>query len=132
MANTPCKIFINNLPTDMDTNAVFKYFSRYGEILKAFVKCGHNGVSRGQAFITFKKKSCAQDAIEDLNGANFEGKILKVAEAFTQTDYVKDPRVKGKLPPFELAPDIMITPEISQYKNMLEQLKQTIILASQM
>lgn len=131
MSNLPFKIYVANLPLDMDQKAVTKYFTRYGPILNTFLMLDESGSSKGTAFITFQRRSDADYCIKDLNGANFEGKRLTVKEAINQTDTIKDPRRKNtKLPPFDINAEIVETEEIKQYKRMLEQLRATIVRMS--
>lgn len=129
---TPVKIYVNNLPLDMDEKAITKYFSQYGTIINTFLMVDEAQTFKGMAFITFQKRSDAKYCIKDLNNANFEGKHLVVREAKNQTNTVKDPnRKKEKSAPFQICPNIMQTPEIVQYTAMLNQLKETILKATE-
>lgn len=130
--STPIKIYVENLPRDMDEAAITKYFTRYGEILNTFLLVDKiSGDSKGTAFITFQKKSAGTDAIYDLNGANFEGNRLVVKEAIHQTTSIKDPsRKQQKKALFEITTEIPHTPELQQYSNMLDSLKNTILEAT--
>lgn len=128
------KIFVANLPFDMDEGQIQKYFERYGPVINVFLMKDNTQKSRGKAFISFQRKGDAYECIKDLDHANFEGRTLLVKEAIDQSSMYKSKDLNAmrekrehKLPMFKLNPKITKTPEIKQYEKMLDQLKQSIL-----
>jgi len=83
-------IFISNLTyaiTDGDLNDVF---SEYGEISSAkVIKDRETRQSRGFGFVEMPDDAAAKKAITELDGAEFDGKVIKVAEARPKGDQRK-------------------------------------------
>ena len=80
-------IYIANLnfsATDSDLRGLF---AEYGEVTSAKVIIDREtGRSRGFGFVEMAETSAAQKAIESLNDAEFQGKVLKVNEARPKED----------------------------------------------
>ena len=80
-----CKLYVANLPKDMDENAVSNLFSQYGQIIECRVlrRSKDPLLSKGVAFVQFNLKSQANGALE-LNGYVFPGSsvplLVKYAE----------------------------------------------------
>lgn len=75
-------LYISNLSysiTDADLNQLF---ADYGEIVSARVIMDREtGRSRGFGFVELKDDDMARKAIEELNQATYEDKVISVAEA---------------------------------------------------
>ena len=80
-------IYISNLSynvTDADLNELF---ADYGEILSARVITDREtGRSRGFGFVELKDDDLAKKAIEELNQATYDEKVINVTEARPRED----------------------------------------------
>lgn len=75
-------IYVGNLPHSSTEEAVKDLFSQYGEVKSVkIIKDRETGRSRGFAFVDMANSSSAQEAIDNLNGYDFEGRKLQVNEA---------------------------------------------------
>lgn len=76
------RIYIGNLPWSITKNKLEELFSPFGEIEEAIVIANkYTGRSRGFGFVTFKKDSSAEEAIERMDRRDVEGRNLVVKEA---------------------------------------------------
>jgi U2 small nuclear ribonucleoprotein B'' len=64
--------------------ALTKVFQYYGPILDIIAKSSLK--RKGQAFIVFDSEKSALDAVEEMNGFELYGKVLKVNRAKTHSD----------------------------------------------
>lgn len=80
-----CKLYVANLPKEMDESAVSSLFSKYGHIIECRVlrHSKDSSVSKGVAFVQFNLRSQANNALE-MNGYIFKGQtaplLVKYAE----------------------------------------------------
>ena len=65
------KIYIGNLNENAQKDEVTAEFEKFGQIVDVHA-------NKGFAFITFSEANMADDAIKDMDGANFMGEKLKV------------------------------------------------------
>ncbi|HEY8431632.1 MAG TPA: RNA-binding protein [Sandaracinaceae bacterium] len=73
------KLFVGSLSWSTDDQGLYEAFSRFGEIREAKVVTDRDsGRSRGFGFVTFKDASSAQKALEEMNGAELDGRTLNV------------------------------------------------------
>ena len=86
-------IYISNLSyaiTDQDLHDVF---AEYGEVRSAkVIKDRETGKSRGFGFVEMDNDEQAQKAIEELNQAEYDGKVINVTVAKPRED---KPRTGG-------------------------------------
>ena len=76
------KIYVGNLSFQTTEDNLRNLFGQYGQVDEAtIVMDRETGRSRGFAFVTMNDNSEAQNAIEALNGQEFEGRPLTVNEA---------------------------------------------------
>jgi len=76
------KVYVGNLPFDLEDDKLKEIFASYGEIEEAIViKNKFNGRSKGFGFVTFKDAESAKKAIAEMNEKEVEGRSLKVNEA---------------------------------------------------
>ena len=76
------KLFIGNLSWDTDENGLRDIFEAYGEIEDLRIITDRDtGRSRGFGFITFSSQDSGLKAIEERDGAELQGRALKVNEA---------------------------------------------------
>lgn len=75
-------IYVGNLSYDSDDTSLRELFSRHGAVIKAQVVMDREtGRSRGFGFVEMENSSAANAAIQALNGADLDGRTLKVNEA---------------------------------------------------
>ncbi len=74
-----CKVYIGNLELDTTQETLRSEFAKHGELVDiTIVNDRATGASRGFAFATYAKPSDATNAIEALNGAEIDGRELRV------------------------------------------------------
>lgn len=69
---------------DTMKEALTRVFQYYGPILDIIAKSSLK--RKGQAFIVFDSEKSALDAIEEMNGFELYGKVMKVSRAKTHSD----------------------------------------------
>ena len=75
-------IYVGNLSYNSDDDTLRELFSRHGAVVKAQVVMDREtGRSRGFGFVEMENSSSANAAIQALNGAEVDGRSLKVNEA---------------------------------------------------
>lgn len=73
------KLFVGSLSWNTDDHGLEQAFARYGEVTDAKVITDRDsGRSRGFGFVTFADPSCAQRAMEEMNGSELDGRNLNV------------------------------------------------------
>ena len=91
-------IFISNLSFRIDDNDLKQVFEEYGEVLSARVVTDKmSGKSRGFGFVEMKNDNEGQAAIDELNQAEYDGRVISVSVAKPKTD---KPRTGGGGIPF--------------------------------
>lgn len=76
------KIFVGGLSWDTDEDGLRQAFSGFGDVQEAKVITDRDtGRSRGFGFVTFTDNDAAQRAISEMNGADLDGRSIKVNEA---------------------------------------------------
>lgn len=72
-------IYVGNLPFSTNSTELEELFSEYGSVERAqVISDRETGRSRGFGFVEMADDSEAQNAIEALNGKDFEGRQLRV------------------------------------------------------
>lgn len=80
-------IFIAGLSYNVNDNDLTDLFAEYGEISSAKVIMDRDsGRSKGYGFVEMEDESAAQKAIEELNGAEYDGRVISVSEARPRTE----------------------------------------------
>ncbi|NP_001365171.1 31 kDa ribonucleoprotein, chloroplastic-like [Physcomitrium patens] len=75
----PNKVFVGNLSWGVDNGALQELFSDYGKVVDARVVYDReSGRSRGFGFVTYSDVSEVDAAIDSLDGAEFDGRELRV------------------------------------------------------
>ena len=73
------KLFVGSLSWNTDDHGLQAAFSRFGEITDAKVITDRDsGRSRGFGFVTFADSSSAAQAVQEMNGAELDGRTLNV------------------------------------------------------
>ena len=81
------KIYVGNLSFSTTEDQLRDLFGGHGTVQSAsIVTDRYSGRSRGFGFIEMADDAQAQAAIEALNGADLEGRVLKVNEARPKTE----------------------------------------------
>ena len=76
------KLFVGSLPWATDDQALEQMFAQFGQVISAKVlKDRDTGRSRGFGFVEMADDQAATEAINKLNGSDFEGRKLVVNEA---------------------------------------------------
>ena len=74
-------IYISNLSFKVDDNDLQELFAEYGEVSSAkVIKDKFSGRSKGFGFVEMPDAE-AQNAIQGLNQAEYDGKVINVTEA---------------------------------------------------
>jgi RNA recognition motif-containing protein len=80
-------IFVSNLSFRINDEDLKQAFAEYGTIKSAKVITDNfSGRSRGFGFVEMENDEEAAKAIEELNNAEFDGKVMTVSEARPRTD----------------------------------------------
>jgi RNA recognition motif-containing protein len=76
------KLFVGGLSWDTSDDSLLQAFQRFGEVAEAKVITDRDtGRSRGFGFVTFSAPEAADAAIAEMNGAELDGRTIKVDEA---------------------------------------------------
>lgn len=76
------KLFVGSLSWNTDDNGLRAAFERFGDVLDAKVITDREtGRSRGFGFVTFADGNSADDAMQQMNGADLDGRTINVNEA---------------------------------------------------
>lgn len=80
------KIYVGNISFRSTEDGLRDLFGQFGQVDEAsIVTDRETGRSRGFAFVTMSDSNAAQQAIEALNGKEFDGRTLTVNEARPKT-----------------------------------------------
>ncbi|MCK9219513.1 MAG: RNA-binding protein [Bacteroidales bacterium] len=80
-------IFVSNLSFRISDDDLKQAFADYGEVNSAkVIKDNFSGRSRGFGFVEMKNDEEADKAIEELNNAEYDGKVMTVSVARPKTD----------------------------------------------
>ena len=75
-------IYISNLSFDVNDSDLRELFEEYGTVSSAKVITDrYTGKSRGFGFVEMEDNKSAQQAIDDLNQAEYDGKTINVSVA---------------------------------------------------
>jgi len=76
------KLFVGGLSWNTTDDGLRQAFERFGQIVEAKVITDREtGRSRGFGFVTFSQDESAQQAINEMNGTQLEGRRIQVNEA---------------------------------------------------
>uniref|UniRef100_A0A3Q1IGT5 Polyadenylate-binding protein n=1 Tax=Anabas testudineus TaxID=64144 RepID=A0A3Q1IGT5_ANATE len=73
-------VYIKNFGDDMDDEKLRELFSKYGQLVIR-VMTDDTGKSRGFGFVSFERHEDAQKAVDEMNGKEFNGKLIYVGRA---------------------------------------------------
>jgi RNA recognition motif-containing protein len=80
-------IYVGNIPKESTESEVRSAFEAYGEVTTVnLIKDRYTNMLKGFGFIDMPKKSEAENAIQGLDGTNFNGRALTVNPAKPRTE----------------------------------------------
>lgn len=80
-------IYVSNLGFNVQDDDLREFFAPYGEVTSAkVINDRMTGQSRGFGFVEMSDDTAAKKAIEELNEANVEGRVIRVTEAKPKED----------------------------------------------
>jgi len=72
-------VYVGNLPYSADENSLGQFFSQCGQVTNVrIIMDRETNRSKGFAFCEFADEQGAQQAVQQLNGADFQGRALRV------------------------------------------------------
>jgi RNA recognition motif-containing protein len=81
------RIYVGNLPYSATNEQIAQLFTQYGDVSEATVVMDRDtGRSKGFAFVQMDDDAAARSAIAALNGANLDGRAIRVSEAQARED----------------------------------------------
>ena len=81
------KLYVGNLSYSTTESALSELFGGFGEVTSVnLITDRMSGRSKGFAFVEMTESDAAQEAIDQLNGKEVDGRALKVAEARPKQD----------------------------------------------
>lgn len=81
------KIYVGNLGYSVNNQTLSEKFEQYGTVSSAKVITDRDtGRSKGFGFVEMADRSEAAQAIQSLNGSDFEGRAMNVSEAKPMTE----------------------------------------------
>jgi len=76
------KIYVGNLPYRVSEDELKQFFAAAGNVVSVrVITDAGSGRGKGFGFVEMETEAQARKAIEQLNGADFQGRALRVAEA---------------------------------------------------
>lgn len=89
------KLYVGNLSYETTEAALSELFGEVGEVTSVnLIMDRRTGRSKGFAFVEMAEHSAAQEAINQLNGKELDGREINVAEARPQEP--RDDRSRGR------------------------------------
>ena len=80
-------IYVSNLSFKVDDEDLRQVFEEYGEVSSAkVIRDRETGRSRGFGFVEMPDQEASLKAIEELNQAEYDGKVINVTEARPQEE----------------------------------------------
>lgn len=78
----PVKLFVGSLSMDTTTADLRTAFAKFGELVDvAVISERATNQSRGFGFVTYASSAAAETAIKEMNGAELDGRTIKVNRA---------------------------------------------------
>ena len=86
-------IYVGNLPYGIRDEKLGEMFAEFGDVTSSKVIVDREtGRSKGFGFIEMSDDAAAKEAIEQLNGKEFDGRAIKVNEAKPREERPRRPR----------------------------------------
>ena len=81
------KLYVGNLPYSSSEQDLYELFGEHGKVQEVHIPMDRDsGRPRGFAFVTMESKDGMVSAIKALDGADFQGRNLKINEARPRED----------------------------------------------
>lgn len=75
-------IYVGNLPYNIAESALKDLFSQFGTVTSVkVIMDAETGRSKGFGFVEMENNNEGQQAVQDLNGHELQGRMIKVSEA---------------------------------------------------
>ena len=76
------KLYVGNLSYSVNDALLAEFFAEYGPVTSAIVIMDKmSGRSKGFGFVELEDDAKATDAVKNLDGTDFDGRNVKIAEA---------------------------------------------------
>ncbi|GIW78029.1 MAG: hypothetical protein KatS3mg104_3092 [Phycisphaerae bacterium] len=91
------RLYVGNLPYSVDSSQLQQLFEQHGTVASAqVVSDRETGRSKGFGFVEMSTEEEARNAINALNGQQFEGRALTVNEARPKENFAPGNRGSGE------------------------------------
>eukprot|EP00580_Thalassiosira_gravida_P013877 CAMPEP_0201682814 /NCGR_PEP_ID=MMETSP0494-20130426/51808_1 /ASSEMBLY_ACC=CAM_ASM_000839 /TAXON_ID=420259 /ORGANISM="Thalassiosira gravida, Strain GMp14c1" /LENGTH=907 /DNA_ID=CAMNT_0048166577 /DNA_START=501 /DNA_END=3224 /DNA_ORIENTATION=+ len=80
------RLFVRNLPFTTTEEELFETFSQFGNLSSVHIPVDDSKRNKGYAFITFEHKSDAKQAMDSMDGEDFQGRLIHILPARPSTD----------------------------------------------
>ena len=85
------KVYVGNMNYKTSEDQLRDLFSQYGEVASVrIVKDKFTGRAKGFGFVEMSDAESAKNAIDDLDGKEFDGRALRVNEAYDKPRHDRD------------------------------------------
>lgn len=78
-ADSTKRLFVSDLPINVTNSDLYTLFGQFGPLSKCRIDYDNLGRSYGTAILEYKKDENAQQAMTEYNGAELDGKPIKIA-----------------------------------------------------
>ena len=92
--NPKANVFVRNLAQKATQKDLCNAFETFGVISKCKLECYQDGTSREFGYVQFEDEKDANDAVNSMNGAEFQGKKLEVFIHQKRSENKSDPSAK--------------------------------------
>nr|CAI5832510.1 unnamed protein product [Callosobruchus analis] len=83
-------IYVKNFGPNMPDEKFREMFAKYGQITSSVVMRNIDGSSKGFGFVAFADPKAAEQAVQEMNGADVDGNILYVGRAQKKTERINE------------------------------------------
>lgn len=91
------KLYVGNLQYSSTEDDLKSLFSSFGEVESvSLITDRHSGNSKGFAFIEMPNNANADQAIKELNGSNFQGRMIKVNQSQPKSNSSSNRSYRGR------------------------------------
>ena len=91
-----CRLFVSKLPTNVNNSDLYTLFSQFGPLNKCKIDFDDLGRSYGTGLLEYKIEENAKQAMEEYNGAELDGKPIKITRNY-EPDNKKNKKNKKKV-----------------------------------
>jgi RNA recognition motif-containing protein len=89
-------LFVGNLTWETQSEDLQRLLSSYDDLVSAEIVTSNTGRSRGYGLVQFSSEASVQRAIEELNGATVDGRVIEVREDRGATKRSPKPRASPR------------------------------------